>query len=86
MAITSDGIDFTINPSGPGVLAGTSVTFTNCTLTSNVTIAFSTKVVDALGSFNDVTVVPGAGVCTVTCNRAQLPSTLTGNLVLVNTA
>ena len=86
MAITSDGIDFTINPSGPGVYAGTSVTFTNCTATSNITVGFSTKVVDAVGSFNDVTVVPGSGACTVTCNRAQLSATLTGNLVLVNTA
>lgn len=86
MAASYTGGTFTINPSGPGALAGTSVTVSGCTVTSNVAIAVSTRVEDALGSFNDIIIVPGSGAFTATCSRRQLPSTLTANYVLVNTA
>ena len=76
---------FTINPSGPGVLAGSSVTDAQCTATSNITIGISTKSVDAQGSFNDVIVVAGSGAFTVTCSRPQLITTLTGHYRLINT-
>jgi hypothetical protein len=86
MVASYTGGTFTINPSGPGTLAGTSVTVSGCTVTSNVAYAISTKVEDAMGSFNDIVIVPGAGSFTATCVRGQLPATLTGNYVLVNTA
>lgn len=86
MAASYTGGTFTINPSGPGTLAGTSVTVSGCTVTSNVAIAISTKVEDAVGPFTDVIVVPGSGAFTATCARAQLPATLTANFILVNTA
>lgn len=78
--------NFTINPSGPGELAGTSVTETNCTATSNIAYSISTRSEDAQGSFNDIIIVPGSGTFTATCVKRQLKTTLTGNYVLVNTA
>ena len=79
------GDTFTINPSGPGVLAGTSVTDGACTATSNIAISVSTRSEDAMGSFNDIIVVPNTGSFTMTCVRRQLKDTLTGNYILINT-
>jgi len=79
------GATFTINPSGPGVLAGTTVTDAGCTATSNIAISISTRSEDAMGSFNDIIVVPGTGTFTMTCVRRQLKTTLTGNYILINT-
>jgi len=76
---------FTINPSGPGALAGTSVTDAACTATSNIAISISTRSENAMGSFNDIVVVPGTGAFTATCIRRQLITTLTVNYLLVNT-
>lgn len=86
MVASYDGGTFTINPSGPGELAGTSVTVSGCTVTSNISISISTRTEDAIGSFNDIIIVPGNGSFTATCVKRQLPSTLTANFVLVNTA
>jgi len=86
MAAGYTGGTFTINPSGPGVLAGSSITATICTATSNIGISISTKSVDAMGDFNNLVIIPGSGTFTATCVRAQLVTTLTGNWVLVNTA
>jgi len=83
--MANSGGGFTINPSGPGVLAGTSVTESNCTATSNIAISYSTKASDAVGSFKNVTIVPGSGSFTMTCDRTQLTTTLTGDYVLTNT-
>ena len=79
------GGTFTINPSGPGVLAGTSVTDAACTDTSNISISISTRSEDANGSFNNIIIVPGTGAFTATCVRRQLITTITGNYVLINT-
>ncbi len=79
------GETFTINPSGPGVLAGTTVTDGACTATSNIAISISTRSEDAMGSFNDIIIVPGTGTFTMTCVRRQLKDTLTGNYILINT-
>ncbi len=76
---------FTINPSGPGAIAGTSVSNTECTATSGITISFSTKVRDAVGGFQEMVVIAGSGSFTMTCDRTQLVATLTGNYVLINT-
>jgi len=78
------GGTFTISVSGPGVLAGTSVTDVACTATSNVAISVSTKSVDAQGTFGLV-VVPGTGAFTATCTRPQLTTTMTVNYILINT-
>ena len=86
MAAGYTGGTFTINPSGPGALAGTSVTVGICTATSNVAISISTRSEDAVSAFNDIIVVPGTGAFTATCAKRQLKATLTGNYVLVNTA
>jgi len=85
MSADYTGGTFTINPSGPGVIAGTTVTATICTATSNVAISISTKSVDAQGGFGLI-IVPGSGSFTASCDRTQLTTTLTGNWVLVNTA
>ena len=85
MAADNTGGTFTISVSGPGVIAGTTVTATICTATSNVAISVSTKAVDAQGGFG-IVVVPGSGTFTASCDRAQLTTTITGNWVLVNTA
>jgi len=78
---------FTINPSGPGVLAGTSVTVSACTVTSNIVYSVITSVQDnAPGTFNDLTITPGSGSFTATCNKYQLPATLTVSYVCNNTA
>ena len=86
MVASYSGITFTINPSGPGAIAGTSITHTSCTATSNISYSVSTRSEDAMGSFNDIIMVPGSGAITATCVRRQLKTTLTGNIVLVNTA
>ena len=86
MVASYSGITFTINPSGPGTIAGTSVTHTGCTATTNIAYSISTRSEDAMGSFNDLIIVPGSGAFTATCVRRQLKTTLTGNAVLVNTA
>lgn len=86
MVASYSGGTFTINPSGPGAVAGTSITHSGCTATTNVAISISTKVEDALGGFNDIVIIPGSGAFTATCVRRQLPATLTANFVLVNTA
>jgi|GEM_PF-2667582 len=78
--------NFTINPSGPGTLAGTTLTVTICTATSNIAVSVSTRSEDAMGSFNDLIIVPGSGAFTATCVKRQLKDTLTGNYILVNTA
>jgi len=85
MAASYQGGTFTISVSGPGVLAGTSVTDAACTATSNIAISVSTKSVDAQGGFGLV-IVPGTGAFTATCDRAQLVTTMTVNYVLINTA
>jgi len=85
MGASYTGGQFVISPSGPGVLAGTSVTVSGCTATSNVAISISTLSVDAQGAFGLV-IVPGSGAFTATCVRAQLITTITGNYILVNTA
>ena len=85
MAAAYSGGTFTINPSGPGVIAGTSVTHSACTATANIAICITTKSVDAQGGFG-VIIVPGSGAFTASCDRAQLIDTLTGNFILVNTA
>jgi len=79
------GGNFTINPSGPGVLAGTSVSNGGCTATSNIAISISTRSEDAMGTFNDLIIVAGSGAFTATCVRRQLKTTLTGNYILTNT-
>ena len=86
MVASYTGGTFTINPSGPGALAGTSITCTICTATSNIAYSVSTRSEDAMGSFNDIIMVPGSGAITATCVRRQLKTTLTGNITLVNTA
>ncbi len=86
MAQGYSGQTFTIEPSGPGVVAGTSVTHTLCSSTSNIGICITTRSEDAMGSFNSVIIVPGNGAFTATCNRRQLKTTLTVNYILVNTA
>ncbi len=86
MAASYSGGTFTINPSGPGALAGTSVSHTSCTATSNIAICITTRSEDAVGAFNDLVIVPGSGAFTATCVRRQLKTTLTGNFILVNTA
>jgi len=86
MAAAYIGGNFTINPSGPGILAGTSVTQGICTATSNIAISISTRSEDAEGSFNDIIIVPGSGSFTATCNKRQLKTTLTADYILVNTA
>ena len=79
------GGTFTISTSGPGALAGTSVTDVACTATSNIAISISTRSEDAMGSFNDLIIVPGTGTFTATCVRRQLKTTLTVNYTLINT-
>jgi len=86
MAAAYSGGTFTINPSGPGAIAGTSCSHTLCTATSNIGICITTRSEDAMGGFNDVIIVPGSGAFTATCNKRQLKTTLTGNFILVNTA
>jgi len=86
MVASYGGKTFTINPSGPGQIAGTSVTDTRCTATTNIAICITTRSEDAMGSFNDIIIVPGSGAFTATCNRRQLKTTLTANYILVNTA
>ena len=86
MVASYSGGTFTINPSGPGELAGTSVTHTKCTATSNIGVCITTRSEDAMDNFNDVIIVPGSGAFTATCVRRQLKTTLTGNFILVNTA
>lgn len=85
MVSSFTGGTFTIPVSGPGVLAGTSVTDALCTATSNIAVSMSTRSVDAIDSF-DLVIVPGSGSFTATCVRAQLTTTLTVNYVLINTA
>jgi len=86
MVASYTGGTFTINPSGPGVVAGTSVTVSGATATSNISYCITTRSEDAMGSFNDVIITPGSGAFTATCNRRQLKTTLTANFILVNTA
>ena len=86
MAAGYSGGTFTINPSGPGVIAGTSCSHTLCTATSNIGICITTRSEDAMSGFNDVIIVPGSGAFTATCVKRQLKDTLTGNFILVNTA
>lgn len=86
MVATYSGGTFTINPSGPGAIAGTSCSHTLCTATSNIGVCITTRSEDAMGGFNDVIIVPGSGAFTATCVKRQLKTTLTGNFILVNTA
>jgi len=86
MAKGYSGGTFTINPSGPGVLAGSTITHTLCTATSNIGYTVTTRSEDAEGNFNHLIITPGSGTFTATCNKRQLKTTLTGNYVLVNTA
>ena len=86
MVASISGQTFTIEPSGPGVIAGTTVTHTLCSSTTNIGICITTRSEDAMGNFNGVIIVPGNGTFTATCNRRQLKTTLTVNYILVNTA
>ena len=86
MVASYSGGTFTINPSGPGAIAGTSVSHTGYTATTNIAVCITTRSEDALGGFNDLIIVPGSGAFTATCVKRQLINTLTANFVLVNTA
>ncbi len=83
--MANSGGTFTIEPSGPGVIASTVKTDSACTSTSLVTICASTFVEDGEGQFVPIlTSVSGTNI-TISAARAQLSATLTGNYVLVNT-
>jgi len=83
--MANSGGTFTIEPSGPGVIASTVKTDSACTSTSFVTICTTTFVEDGEGQFVPIlSSVSGTNI-TVTSGRAQLSATLTGNYVLINT-
>jgi len=83
--MANSGGTFTINPSGPGVLASTEVDDSACTSTSLVSICASTLVQDGVGQFVPILTDVTGTTMTITAGRKQLPATLTGNYVLINT-
>jgi hypothetical protein len=85
MGASYTGGRFVISPSGPGVLAGTSVTDSGCTATSNIAISVISGGKDAVRD-NGILIVAGSGAFTATCTWPQLVNTLTVNYILVNTA
>ena len=83
--MANSGGTFTIEPSGPGVIASTTATDSACTSTSLVSICASTLVQDGVGQFVPIlTSVSGTNIA-ISAGRAQLSATLTGNYVLINT-
>jgi len=76
----------TLPVTGPGEISSVAVTATGTATTDHVSIQFTSDIpVDVLGTFQ-FKVVPTTNVVTVTANRSQLPTAVTFNVFVWNTA